>query len=255
MGWVQEIADVLGRLSFFDIIYEYQQGLYFRNGTAIEKRIKWGGEELEEIVAEEKKVIEDNGGKLKLIKDYYSGVDNMKLPKGWKKHRITGLPRHEKRYEKDKILRPGLYFNIPLYDAIVIHNKKQKVLNLGNISILTTDSEPKRLTVSCNIRYELMDLYRAFTEVDNYEKSLVDYGLSILAMHSRGRRYKEWADTNIVKEVEELVRDDLRNIATRDWGLKIHQVYVTDNVESDFNRVAHEGNIISDEGLVIKLAK
>lgn len=37
MGWVDEIFNQIGKLSFFEIIYQYEQGLYFRRGKLKEK--------------------------------------------------------------------------------------------------------------------------------------------------------------------------------------------------------------------------
>lgn len=254
MAWIQEIADIIGKLSFYEIVYEYQQGLYFRNGTAIEKRIKWDDEDLEEIIAEEKKVINDNRGRFRIMYDYLSRRNKVKFPEGYKRN-ILGLPRHAKRYDKDKVLRAGFYWNIPIIDVIVVDSQQEKILNLGNISVLTIDDEPKRVTVSCNIRYELMDFYRAFTAVHDYEDSLIDHSLSILAKYSRGKTYKEWADTQVVEKLEDDVRKELRKLVTEDWGLKIHEVYVTDNVDSTFQRVAHEGSLIPSHGVAIKMVK
>lgn len=240
MGFIKEIFDEIRKLSFFAIVYEYEQGLYFRKGIVIDKRIKWRGEELENIIKEEKKVIADNVGYLALIRSHFFGKKKPVFPEGYKRS-IIGLPKHPKRFKKKKVLEAGFYFNIPIIDEIVTRYQQEKVLNLGNISVPTTDEDSKNVTVSCNIRYELLDLYRAYTAVYDYEATLKDYTIAMLAKHSRGKKYDEWKNPNTVEKLEEIIREDLKKRATDKWGLKIHEVYITDNVSCVIQRLMHEG--------------
>ena len=39
MGWIQEFADLFGKLAFYKIVHEYEQGLYFRAGRVRERRL------------------------------------------------------------------------------------------------------------------------------------------------------------------------------------------------------------------------
>ena len=242
MGLIQEFIDLLKTFRFYDIVHEYEQGLYFRNGKSINKRLRLSGEKLESIVEEEKKLIQENGGMLKLMFPHLFSGKKPNLPEGYSRSWITGLPRHPDRKKKQKVLMAGIYFNIPVLDEIIIDYAQEKVLNLGNITVPTIDEDSKSVIVSCNVRYQLMDFYRAYTAVHDYETSLKDYTISILAKHSRGKKYEEWKDSKVIEKLQDEVRDEVREIVTAKWGLKIHNIYITDNVSSAFERIAYEGN-------------
>lgn len=124
MSWVQEIIDAFRKLNFFEIVHEYEQGLYFRKGIVLERPIKRNAKELERIVSEQREVRNNCGGYLAFV-----GPFKPELPKGYTLSKITGLPRNSKRAEKSKVLRPGLYFHIPVIDHIVIDYKQEKVLH------------------------------------------------------------------------------------------------------------------------------
>ncbi|HII72599.1 TPA: hypothetical protein HA265_07620 [Candidatus Woesearchaeota archaeon] len=236
MAWVNEIAQLFRKLSFYDIVYEYQQGLFFRNGRVIEKRVKRNKKELEEIVAEEKELVKQRG-----YVPFIIPFSRPKLPEGYRRSFFTGMPRHPKRYQQDKILRPGLYFNVPVVEHIIKESKQERVLNLGNINLPTTDKDSKAVMISCNIRYELTDLHKAYIAVHDYEASLKDHVLSVLAEHCRGRTYDDWKDSACIEEIEKKVVEELRPIVTDRWGLKIHCLYITDNAACHLQRVLYEG--------------
>jgi hypothetical protein len=233
MGFVQELRELLKEYKFWCIVYEYDQALFVRCGEAKEKRVRWNGKDLEEIVAEEKKAVKDAGGYLPFIFPF----SRPKMPEGYKRSFITGIPKHPRRYEKDKILKPGMYFYFPFTDDILREPAKQTVMNGGNISVPTKEDNSKTVTISCNIRYEIMDLYRAWAEVKDYEKSLYDISLSILSECSRGKKYEDWKNPEFVDETEKKIIQELRKTVTEQWGLKIHKVYITDNVESSVHRI------------------
>ncbi|MEK6891781.1 MAG: SPFH domain-containing protein [Nanoarchaeota archaeon] len=239
MSWLLDLGDLLGKLRFYNIVQEYEQGLYYRRGVAIERRVKLNRSELEEIASEKKAVIRGSGG--------YKAFLPFRRPKiqdGYRSSKLTGFPINSKRYRKDKILRPGFYFHLPIIEHIVTDTAQEKVLNVGVISIPTTDEEPhsKVVMLSCNIRYELKDIYRAYTAVDEYEDSLKDHTLSILAKYSRGKRYDDWKLPDTIEELEKKVLDELRKIVTEKWGLKIHDVYITDHAASTAQRHVYEGH-------------
>jgi hypothetical protein len=224
MGVLQEFVDLVSKLNFVTIVHEYEQGLYFRNGIALERPVKGiTPRDLLEIKTEEQKIAKQLG-----IKRFFKKGKEVKLPEGFKIHwtgRILNIP---KRYHK--VLRPGLYFHLPIIEHIVTDYKQERVLNLGYISVLTSDAEPdsKAIVISCNLRYEIMDLYRAYTAVYDYEASLRSHTLSILAMKSLGRNYSDWKNPKTISSLERDVLEELRKIVTDKWGLKIHQIYITD---------------------------
>ncbi|MBW2999672.1 hypothetical protein KY339_03290 [Candidatus Woesearchaeota archaeon] len=239
MSFIEDIAAFFNNFKFYEVVHEFQQGLHFRKGIVLARKIKYHGSELEEILKQEKEVTKECGGKSKFILPF----SRPELPEGYKRSFITGMPRHPKRYKRSKVLRAGLYFNIPLLDDIIVEDKQERVVNLGYIGVPTIDEgdESEVLFISCNIRYEIKDYYKAHVAVSDYDQTIQDHALSVLAVHSRGRKYDDWKDSKVIQEIENKVVEELRKIATEKWGLKIHRVYITDHVSCNMQRVAYEG--------------
>jgi regulator of protease activity HflC (stomatin/prohibitin superfamily) len=138
-------------------------------------------------------------------------------------------------------LRPGIYFHLPFVDSVVLEYNQEKVINLDNITVPTMDKDSKVVILSCNIRYRMADFYKAYTVVHDFEKSLKDYTLAILAQNSRGKTYDDWKNPKIIERLQDKVLMELREVVTEKWGLEIYKVYVTDNVSCIVQRVLHEG--------------
>ncbi len=223
MGLIQELVDLVSKLTFVAIVHEYEQGLYFRSGVVIEKATKGlKAGDLAQIKAEEKKIQSEIGR----IRNLFS-LQSSNLPEGFRKT-WTGRVLHPRRFSK--VLKPGVYFHLPIIEHIITDYKQERVLNLGYISVLTKDPEPecKAVIISCNIRYEVMDLYRAYTAVYDYKASLTYHSMSVMALKSLGKKYDDWKEPVTISTLEKQVIEELRKIVTEKWGLKIHQIYITD---------------------------
>ena len=243
MGWVQEIFDGLGKIFMYEKVYQYQRGIFLRNGKIIKKRKKLSGEDLEEVVEAERKVIEENRGMLRLMFPNLLAFNKKpKFPEGYRRSLVTGLPRHPNRYQMDRVIYPGGYLRIPFLDDIIKESVQERILNVESVDALTVDEKPENIYVSCNVRYEIRDVYRACIAVHDYEKSLKDHTLSILAMYVRGKKLNEWKDKEVITKLQEDVEIELRKIVSKKWGIDIHQVYVT-NVTTKFNRIVYEGAV------------
>ena len=238
MGFVQELTDLLKPIfKCFEIVYEYQQGLYIRNGIVRElPKKRLGLDEEQKINSLEKELLKEMG----YVR--FLPFRRPELPDGFRQSKLSGLPLHNGRYSK--ILRPGLYFFFPPTGHIVTDSIQERVLNLGNIAVPTTDKDSKSMFVSCNLRYELQNLYLAYTEVHDYEVSLKDHTLSILAECSRGKAYAEWTQKEAIDDLEKEVLQALQ-LKAEEWGLKIHHIYITDNVPCQVQRLAHDGSAVT----------
>lgn len=239
MGLIQELADLVKKLSFFAIVYEYQQGLYFSKGIVVEKRLKRIKPEKEKkLEAEERELIKEMGG--------YSAFLPFRRPELsedkkslYRLSRITGLPLHKDRFSK--ILQPGFYFNIPVLDDIIRASQQEKPLDLGNIDVTTTDDPPVAMTLSCNLIYELRDLSRAYINVDDYEGSLRIHALSLLSKFSRGKTLKEWTNPEVISTIERQTLVELRKKATYKWGLDVSDFIMTTGVPCSMQRLSYDG--------------
>ncbi|MBN1156615.1 SPFH domain-containing protein [Candidatus Woesearchaeota archaeon] len=242
MGLISELMGQLERLKFAAIVNEYEQGLYLRNGTVVPVVVRMTASELETILEDENKIVNENGGTLAFIfptfyKFFSRNRKEISLPEGYQRTSFLGLPQHPKRFERSKVLKPGLYFYIPLIDRIVTSSQQEDVLNLGYISIPSNDDNAVPMVVSANLRFQVMDFYRAYTAVHDYENSLRDHALSILAKHSRKLTYDNWKSSEQIENLQGLVARELRDIVTSVWGIKIHKVYITDNVSAPVKRL------------------
>ncbi|EKD27677.1 MAG: hypothetical protein ACD_79C00638G0003 [uncultured bacterium] len=237
MGFIQELTDLISKLNFVTIVHEYEQGLYFRNGIAIEQPIRrFRSDDLDEIVTTENE-LQQKFGYFRHIFD----KKGAKLPPGFKRT-WYGKVIHQKRFSK--ILKAGVYFHIPLIEHIVTDYKQERILDLGYVSVLTNDPEPesKAVIISCNLRYELMDFYRAYTAVYDYVVSLRYHTQSILAEKSIGKKYEEWKNPDTIANLERQVIEELRKVVTDKWGLKIHQLYVTDVTDTRIIKIVGDSH-------------
>lgn len=136
MGWISELGEALNKFKFSEIVYEYEQGLMYRNGVVIPLRKKRLPDEWEAIKEEERQAYESNGGWKNLIPFRKGNLDYE-----WKKSFFTSRPLNPDRFQKrpkDKILRPGRYTYFPLWPfkhEVVKTSTQDQVLDLDNISI------------------------------------------------------------------------------------------------------------------------
>jgi hypothetical protein len=245
-SWVTDIFDIIEKkFKFWEEVFEYHHALKFRLGRAVASKAYLKKEELEEVVKKEKALIQESGGYSKFVLPF----KNPKIPGEYRRSFFSGLPKHPDRFEV-RGLRPGLYLFVPFFESIFLDFKQERILNLGNISVPTTDEVSKTKTISCNLRYEIDDYYKAYTRIHDYELSLKSHTLSVLAKYSRGKTDKQWKDPNVIEELETKTLEELADIAKSRWGLKIFDIYITDNVDSSFQRVFYEGTPLTPSDTV-----
>src|SRR3989344_990616 len=247
MGFVSELADLAKKLNCVRVVNEWEQGLYVHFGRIRERRIPDESikpRELEEIVKEEQKVIEELGGE-----DSYKPFLRPKLPQGYYQDFVSGRPLHPKRFSR--ILPPGMHFYLPFIDQIIVDSMQERVLNLKTILVPVSGESGSTETrlLSANIRYKVDDLYLAVTAVHDYEESLKDHALSILAKQSmclpaafwtEGRSEEEGESKNLRKLSKEVAKE-LEKVVKKRWGLDILEVYITDNALVTVYRQFHDG--------------
>lgn len=263
MGFVSELATLMDRYRFWETVYEYQQGLMYRFGTVIEKRIRHSKEYFGDIKNKENQAYSESGGLVGCLPFMrYLPIKKFKLPENYRSDFITGYPRHNDRFKKEKILKPGLYFFVPLFYEVVTDSIQDKVLDLANIGVISNGYHSKNgqhkaesvqdigadngnpeenILVSCNLVYNVMDINRAYNNVDDYKSSLGTHALSLLARHARKMSQSDWRNNDKILDLEKVVLEDLRKTATERWGLKIQGLFITENLPHDVKRLFHEG--------------
>jgi|GEM_PF-3134537 len=241
MSWVTDIVNLIGKLSFYEMVYQYQQGLFFRLGTVRDKRLKKVKPDVEKRCKEaEQKLIKEKG-RLSFLP-----FRRPEIPEEYKKSWVTGLPLYKDRFSK--LLQPGFYLYVPFLEDIVKDSTQENIVDLDSISVPTLDEgeKSKVMMVSCNLRYELMDLNRAYLAVNCYKTSLQDHTLAILAKYSMGKTYEEWKNPKIKEELEKTVLKEIRETVTEKWGIKIHYLYITHNVKCDVQVLEHGGKSLAN---------
>lgn len=244
MSWVQELFDIIGKFNFVETVYEYQQGLYFRCGEAKEKRIRWNGQDLEDIVTRENSVREMVGWKR------FVPFTNPQLPNSYRRSKILGRIREETRDATDKNLKPGIYFFIPFFDGVFVDSQQERMISLGTITLDTKDVESETKLISPNIRYQLVNYYKAFTAVHDYESSLKDYVLSMLANNCRDMSRKDWTNPDKVTKVEEKVLEEIADVAAN-WGLQVKNVYVVDSGACNIQKLVPKSPLVVIQNKVV----
>jgi hypothetical protein len=353
MSFVQDIGDILTRFfKCWETVNDYEQGLFYRAGKAIEKRINYYGEKLEEIIEQEKmelmiwqkaererkkltreelkdylkkddekrkernegirklkvtsraelkKKLQQNGversskdidelideererevreeGKLsdEDIKDrineenekewleiesvhvyrrYLVPFTRPSLPPGYVRSFWTGLPIGPKRLKKDKVLRAGIYFRVPLLDEVIKRSAQEVPLDLGFVNIPITgnngDLLPFTFSLSCNITYQVSNLEKAYKVVHDYEKSLGIITLGILASEAREKEVDNLTQRDVIKELEKKVLEEVKDEVGEDWGLRVTKVVITDNAPSYIFRTIGETKQKEDYRIVL----
>ncbi len=134
-----------------------------------------------------------------------------------------------------RTLEPGLYWKIPLIDDIKKLDITPQVINLPNQSITTKDKVT--LAVSGAIEYSIRDAKRALLEVQDFDKSLQNLSMGIIANYAHEKTYEECLN---IKELEDVVIRGIRERANS-WGLNIRKFWVTDLAEHKVYRLmTHE---------------
>ncbi len=237
MSFIMDLYNLVCKFGFVTMVYEWEQALYIANGKIVTKPVRWQGKDLEGIVTEERKVLRESGGYWTFLNPF----SDPSLPENWKRSKVTGLPRHPKRYERKVLLDPGIRWYVPLCHDVVKASQQDDVLDLGYAAVPTNDEDPKTVILSCNLHYKVMDLERAWRVVRDYKNSVKKHTISILSECALGMSYKDWAVPAKVKEVRDRTLKRLREVVTEDWGLKIFQIYLTHHVQGIVQFIAYDG--------------
>lgn len=238
MGFVTEIVDLLKKFKLAKTVYEYQQGLYIVAGKARKLAVRHSSEELAEFSRLEQELIESCDGPSAFL------FSRPEIPEDYHYSWVNGLPVHNKRTERSRILHQGIYLVLPGLCEIITIPAKMKSLDLGSITVPSADDPPIPLSISCNLRYRVVDGYKAYKEVDDYEESLKIETLSQLSDSCFGRRYNEWNKIETRTEVQNDVAKNLRDLVTDQWGLEIFKVTITDVAPTTTNRIVYTGQPI-----------
>mgnify|MGYP001605619022 FL=1 len=120
-----------------------------------------------------------------------------------------------------KLLRPGVHLVIPFVDVVDTVAVMLQIVNLPNQSLRTLDD--KTVAVSAAAAYRVSDAVKLYTEVHNYDESLVNLTMGLIADYVANHSWADCALDAIQRHVSTAVRREAKR-----WGIDIDHVYITD---------------------------
>lgn len=124
-------------------------------------------------------------------------------------------------------LPPNVYAVIPFFDDIEKVNIQEDTIDLPMQSITTKDGKP--ITMSWNVEFQVVDAVRHFMAVQDFGENLPRKAARHIAS-----KVREWTMDELLrsqKKLEESLTGTLQT-ATKDWGVKILKVGLTDLVQA-----------------------
>jgi len=150
--------------------------------------------------------------------------------------RIKKVPPNEKgvflnagHFRRD--VEEGIYVFWPLIQDILTIDVTPQVINLPNQSVTTNDQ--KTVAIGGAIEYSIGNVQKAILEVQDYDTSLQNLAMGIIADFVMTHTFDECIKSDQLKKE---VTDGIRHRAT-DWGLRIRKFYLTDLAEHQVHRV------------------
>jgi hypothetical protein len=108
------------------------------------------------------------------------------------------------------------------------------------------------LFISGFIKYEIEDGYKAFTGVQDWERSYHSKALMTISEYVRETMLSDWTKKNFVDGIESKVKDSLNGTVREKWGIWTSEVGITDAVPHGLVRNVQE-LYVPDEGLKVNL--
>jgi len=124
------------------------------------------------------------------------------------------------RYKRT--LAPGFYLKWPIYDSIKTVSVKEQVVELASQSVTAKDG--RTLALGGAIKYEVSDPRKALLEVYDYDTSLSNLALGVIASYVS--RAKDASYDAICREVLSELQ-----VEAESWGLEILDFWLTDNAK------------------------
>jgi len=145
----------------------------------------------------------------------------------------------------------------------VSHELHIDVMDIKEITFQTTEDDPKEsktMMLSYNVRYKLINIYKAYMSVKDYETTVEDQALSMGKRSIRrmirkvikndvenggkdtikyGMSFADCINPEKEEELERKIEKELRKVATEKWGIEIIDVYITDLAECRISKLAH----------------
>lgn len=122
---------------------------------------------------------------------------------------------------------PGVYVVIPFFDDIELINIQEDTIDLPMQSITTKDG--KAVTMSWNVEFQIVDAVLHFMSVADFNENLPRKASRHISSKVRDWTWDELLGAQ--SNLEASLKGTLQT-ATKDWGVKILKVGLTDMVQA-----------------------
>jgi len=130
------------------------------------------------------------------------------------------------------VLGPGLHWICPILGEGTVAPITEQVIDIRSQSLTTMDNIPVAIGVS--IAYEVKDAEKAILRVQDWDESLANEALRVVGQFVSTHNYDDCLKSDVF--AEQIIKD-LKEIATRRWGLKIIRVGLSDLVKCKAFRI------------------
>ena len=120
-----------------------------------------------------------------------------------------------------KDMAPGWWLVWPIIQQIDVIKIKTQIVDLRPQSVWTVDG--KELVISGSIKYRVDSVVKAVLDVFDYDENIRNLTLGIIFDFISGHTLTELKLPQLKDEILKGLRE-----ASRGWGLKVEQVYLTD---------------------------
>jgi len=142
-----------------------------------------------------------------------------------------------------KTLNPGVHFYLPLgIQRIYALSVVTKAIDIRVQHAVTRDD--KTIALGAYLAYSILDVQRAFYEVQDYEESLSNRVLVSVVRYVTGNTFKDCRDQD---KINDFLKKEIRKDATDKWGIKIHDAGITDIGECKIIRTLGDGGVVYEE--------
>lgn len=152
---------------------------------------------------------------IELFKQFFEELRFWQLVSPWESSIRVRFGKYTKQCS------PGIHFKIPVFDEYHSFNVVPRVVNLPHQSLKTADG--KNLALSGALAYYVSDAEKALVEVDDFETSLVNLAMGLLADFVANHPATECTHDAIQTAVADSLSD-----AAEAWGIDITHVYLVD---------------------------
>ena len=127
-----------------------------------------------------------------------------------------------------KKLSAGFYFKYPVYDHVEKLGIKEQIVDLPSQSVTTP--EGKIIALSGTIRYEIKSAKKALLNVLDYDDSIKNLTMSLIAEYVSKAREPGYEDIRVA------VLEDLSEAAEQ-WGIEVLDFWLTTYAEHKVYRI------------------